>query len=397
MVRVLCLMLVCMVKRSGVVCGGLLCIFRCAVWVSGIVMCVSSSLRIKEFNMATFDIQALADATAFDNKGDKVGSVEDIYVNDVTGQPDFVSVNIGLFGLDTALVPLRGHGFDGEDVELAFDKDLIADAPVSDEDGRLTEREREELYRYYGLESVEDRVTYVFDAEQPAEVDTDVTAREGFRDREGVEVVPVGVDTVDGTDRVVLDAPELLGEVGSVEREDDGVVAPASLGNFGGSEKDVDGKEVIVNDPQGGLIMPSYASDGNTGASRGEVRDELVLSEEQLRVEKERVESGEARIQKVVVTEMKTIEVPVTREEVRVVREPIAEEDRVKYEGASLGDQEASIVLHEERVVVSKVTVPVERVSLRTEIVEGTQVVEESVARERLEGVDGSGVEGFEG
>ena len=347
--------------------------------------------------MATFDIQALADATAFDNKGDKVGSVEDIYVNDVTGQPDFVSVNVGLFGLDTALVPLRGHGFDGEDVELAFDKDLIADAPVSDEDGRLTEREREELYRYYGLESVEDRVTYVFDAEQPAEVDTGVTAREGFRDREGVEVVPVGEDAVDGTDRVALDAPELLGEVGSAERENGEVVVPASLGNFEGSEEDVVGKEVIVNDPQGGLIMPSYVSNGNAGASRGEVRDELVLSEEQLRVEKERVESGEARIQKVVVTEMKTIEVPVTREELRVVREPIAEEDRVKYEGMSLGDQEASIVLHEERVVVSKVTVPVERVSLRTEIVEGTEVVEESVARERLEGVDGSGVEGFEG
>ena len=335
--------------------------------------------------MSTFYIQSLAEATAYDVQGEKVGKIEDIYVNDATGQPDFVSVSTGVFGLGEALVPLRGHTFDGEDVTLAFEKGRIQDAPVTDKNGHLTERERDELYRHYGLESAEDTVTYVFDAEQPAEVDTDVTAREGFRDREGVEVVPVGVDTVDGTDRVALDAPELLGEVGSVEREDDGVMAPASLGNFGGSEKDVDGKEVIVNDPQGGLIMPSYASDGNTGASRGEVRDELVLSEEQLRVEKERVESGEARIQKVVVTEMKTIEVPVTREEVRVVREPIAEEDRVKYEGASLGDQEASIVLHEERVVVSKVTVPVERVSLRTELVEDTKVVEESVARERLE------------
>ena len=329
--------------------------------------------------MSTFYIQSLAEATAYDTQEEKVGKIEDIYVNDATGQPDFVSVSTGVFGLGEALVPLRGHTFDGEDVTLAFEKDRIQDAPVTDKDGHLTERERDELYRYYGLESAEDTVTYVFDAEQPTEVDTDVT------DREGVEVVPVGEDTVEGTDHVALDTPELLGEVGSVEKENDEVVVPASLGNFGGSEKDGDGKEAIGNDPQGGLITSPFASESNTGASRGEVRDELVLSEEQLRVEKERVESGEARIQKVVVTEMKTVEVPVTREELRVVREPISEEDRVKYESVSLGDQEASIVLHEERVVVSKVTVPVERVSLRTELVEDTKVVEESVARERLE------------
>lgn len=336
--------------------------------------------------MSSFYIQSLAEATAYDVRGDKVGKIEDIYVNDATGQPDFVSVNTGVLGLSKDLVPLRGHTFDGEDVTLAFEKDRIQDAPVTDRDGHLTERERDELYRYYGLESAEDTVTYVFDTEQPVEVDADTSVREG------VEVVPVDKDTDDEVDRVALDAPELLGEVGSVEREDDEVVVPASLGNFGATKEPAGekaGDEVIVNDPQGGLIMPSYASDANAGVSRGETRDELVLSEEQLRVEKERVESGEARIQKVVVTEMKTIEVPVTREELRVVREPISEEDRVKYEGVSLGDQEASIVLHEERVVVSKVTVPVERVSLRTELVEDTKVVEESVARERLETSDG--------
>ena len=312
--------------------------------------------------MSSFYIQSLAEATAYDVRGEKVGKIEDIYVNDATGQPDFVSVNTGVLGLSKDLVPLRGHTFDGEDVTLAFEKDRIQDAPVTDRDGHLTERERDELYRYYGLESAEDTVTYVFDTEQPVEVDADTSVRDG------VEVVPVDKDTDDEVDRVALDAPELLGEVGSVERENDEVVVPASLGNFGGSEKDVDGDEVIVNDPQGGLIASSYTSGADAGVSRGESRDELVLSEEQLRVEKERVESGEARIQKVVVTEMKTIEVPVTREELRVVREPISEEDRVKYEGVSLGDQEASIVLHEERVVVSKVTVPVERVSLRTEL-----------------------------
>lgn len=335
--------------------------------------------------MANFRIEDLAQATAFDNQGKKVGDVKDVYINDITGQPDFVSVTSGIFSGST-LVPLRGHSFDGEDVTLAFDKDRIQDDPVTDDDGYLTEHDRETLYRHYGLESAVDHVTYDFgNVAEEAPIETQVTDV-----CEGVEVVPVGEGSGSEADRLAVDAPELLGEVGSVEEEDDEVVAPASLGDFDGKgssvgEKDVNGREVIVNDPKGGLIMSSYASDVDAGVSRGEVRDELVLSEEQLRVEKERVEAGEARIQKYVVTEMQTIEVPVTREEVRIVREPITEEDRVKYEGASLGDQETSVVLHEERVVVSKVTVPVERVSLRTETVEETKVVEETVARERLE------------
>ena len=54
-------------------------------------------------------IEDLANATAFDVDGDKVGGVQDVYVNDTSGQPDFVSVNHGLFGAGTSIVPLRGH------------------------------------------------------------------------------------------------------------------------------------------------------------------------------------------------------------------------------------------------------------------------------------------------
>lgn len=316
--------------------------------------------------MANFRIEDLAQATAFDNQGHKVGDVKDVYINDITGQPDFVSVTSGIFSGST-LVPLRGHSFDGEDVTLAFDKDRIQDAPVTDEDGHLTEHDRESLYRHYGLESAVDQVTYDFgNVAEEAPVETQVSDA-----RDAVEVPTVTVD-------------------------DENIVGTVT-------ESSIDSNVNVTDSPQVGFVPAAYGSVESEPA-RGEVRDELVLSEEQLRVEKERVEAGEARIQKYVVTEMQTIEVPVTREEVRIVREPIAEEDRVKYEGASLGDQEASVVLHEERVVVSKVTVPVERVSLRTETVEETKVVEETVARERLEtegpvtgGVEAGQVRGDEG
>ena len=70
--------------------------------------------------MADFNrIEDLANATAFDVDGDKVGGVKDVYVNDTTGQPDFVSVNHGLFGGGDGGGDGGGFfdgGFDGFDI-----------------------------------------------------------------------------------------------------------------------------------------------------------------------------------------------------------------------------------------------------------------------------------------
>lgn len=110
--------------------------------------------------------------------------------------------------------------------------------------------------------------------------------------------------------------------------------------------------------------------------------DYLTRSEEQLHVGTEKVETGRARLRKVVVTENQTVTVPVTREEVRVVREPIADGDTVD---ATIGEAAADVVLTEERVVVSKETVPVEKVRLGTETVTEQQEVTEAVRKEQIE------------
>ena len=74
--------------------------------------------------------------------------------------------------------------------------------------------------------------------------------------------------------------------------------------------------------------------------------------------------------------------VPVTREEVRVVREPIDAGDSVD---ATIGEAAADVVLTEERVVVSKETVPVEKVRLGTETVTEQQEVTEAVRKEQID------------
>ncbi|MGO2574084.1 MAG: PRC-barrel domain-containing protein, partial [Corynebacterium casei] len=55
------------------------------------------------------NVQDLLSATAYDNNGDKLGDVNEVFVDDDSGQPTFVDVNHGLFGMGNSLVPLRGH------------------------------------------------------------------------------------------------------------------------------------------------------------------------------------------------------------------------------------------------------------------------------------------------
>ena len=107
-------------------------------------------------------------------------------------------------------------------------------------------------------------------------------------------------------------------------------------------------------------------------------------------MEKDRVESGQVRLRKYVVNETETVEVPVEREEVRVVREPITDADRANFDG-KIGEQEASVTLHEERVNVNKESVPVEKVSLEKDTVQDTERVSEELRKERF---DTDGVEG---
>ena len=271
-------------------------------------------------------IEDLANATAFDVDGDKVGGVQDVYVNDTSGQPDFVSVNHGLFGAGTSIVPLRGHTLRDGELHLAFPKDRINDAPDLDENGHLTTEDQDAFYRHYGLTETKDVTTY----------DTGRHAA--------------------------------AGAAGA------GAAGAAGAGAAAGERRDV--KDVETDAAAAGAA----ATD----------KDAIIRSEEQLNVEKDRVESGQVRLRKYVVNETETVEVPVEREEVRVVREPITDADRANFDG-KIGEQEASVTLHEERVNVNKESVPVEKVSLEKDTVQDTERVSEELRKGRF---DTDGVEG---
>jgi stress response protein YsnF len=117
----------------------------------------------------------------------------------------------------------------------------------------------------------------------------------------------------------------------------------------------------------------------------------MTRSEERMRVGTERVAATRARLVKYVVTENVTITVPIRREEIRVEEVPLDAVDAVDdaeflvpADTTAATGLPSEIILHTERPVVTVEVVPVERVRLRTEVVQGTETVTEQVQREQI-------------
>lgn len=110
----------------------------------------------------------------------------------------------------------------------------------------------------------------------------------------------------------------------------------------------------------------------------------LTRYEEQLRVGKEQVETGRVRLRKHVVTEEVTMRVPVSHEEVHIEREAVTTGTAVQGEH-EFADESAEVTLHAERPVVSKETVPVERVKLSKETLTEEQPVQGTVRKEIID------------
>jgi len=138
-----------------------------------------------------------------------------------------------------------------------------------------------------------------------------------------------------------------------------------------------------------GQGAPSPARQG--GASGSDTSgpntdDAMTRSEEELRVGKSAHERGRARLRKYIVTEEVQTTVPVQREEVRVEREPITDENvEQALDGPELSEEEHEVVLHEEQPVVEKRVVPKERVALRKDTVTDEREVSEQVRKEQIE------------
>ncbi|MDQ4091760.1 MAG: PRC and DUF2382 domain-containing protein [Actinomycetota bacterium] len=102
--------------------------------------------------MTMTDLSGWRGHDVVDPSGDKIGEIEDIYLDEQTDQPEWLAVRTGLFGRRVSFVPLAEAQPSGDYVAVPYTKDQVKDAPHADPDeGLLSEREEARLYEYYGL------------------------------------------------------------------------------------------------------------------------------------------------------------------------------------------------------------------------------------------------------
>ncbi len=95
--------------------------------------------------------------TMYDRDGDKIGLIEEIYLDQETGAAGWALVNTGLIGRKSTFVPIA-HAAPSEDgVRVPFEKSHVEDAPGIDFDGELSQEAESELYSHYGMDYGESR------------------------------------------------------------------------------------------------------------------------------------------------------------------------------------------------------------------------------------------------
>ena len=96
------------------------------------------------------------DYTVYDRDGDKIGKVDDLFV-DETDREEYIGVSMGLFGLSgTTLIPMEMVRVNDQDraIEVSDSKEHVKDAPTYSDDDDVTGEFEDRIRSHFGLESV---------------------------------------------------------------------------------------------------------------------------------------------------------------------------------------------------------------------------------------------------
>src|SRR5215216_6424801 len=242
-------------------------------------------------------------ATMVDADGDKIGTIDAIYVDDQTGEPEWALVNTGLFGTKSSFVPLAQAASSGDQVQVPYDKQLVKDAPRVDTDQHLSEAEEQELWRHYGLD-----------------YDSGYTSDTADRDRDGVyddvQDSAVGRDTSGPTTDDAMTRSEEELRVGTQTRER----GRARLRKYLVTEHQqltvpVQREEVRVEREP---ITDANLDAATRGPDLSEEEHEVSLREEQVVVDKRAVPKERVRLDTDTVTEERQVNEDIRKEQIEV-------------------------------------------------------------------------------
>ncbi|HEX2073067.1 MAG TPA: DUF2382 domain-containing protein [Geodermatophilus sp.] len=317
------------------------------------------------------EVSAAIGSTAHGSDGDKIGTVEHFFVDDRTGAPTWVAVSTGLFGVRHSIVPATEATFDDGLLRLPVTREAVRTAPHLTGD-HLGPEDEGLLRRHYGL-------------------DTPATGTPTWIST-GTGLTPPGAGPEDDVPAAAGGAPTTAGTT-----PDPAATAPFPGATYPPPPPAAARPAAPPADAPSTAAPPSagVAPDAAGPVAAPGADGAMTRSEEQLRVSTEEVAATRVRLVKYVVTEEVQVTVPIRREEIRIEEVPLDAPDPGVGEslvpaGAGAADGRGSsglpdeIVLHAERPVVGVEVVPVERVRLRTEVVQGQEQVHDRVQREQI-------------
>ena len=220
-----------------------------------------------------------------DREGEKVGRLEEIYLDQQSGRPEWMLIHTGLFGTKSTFAPLAGARVAGEDVRIGYSKQEVKDAPSVEADGELSQLEESRLYAHYGLDYSES----------------------------GSEV-PVGRDAGGpSTDDAMTRSEEEL-RVGTAKRER----GRARLKKYVVTEEatrtvPVQREELRVEREP---ITDANRDRATAGPDLSEEEHEVVLHEEEVVTEKRAVPKERVRLDKQTVTDEQTVSEQLRKEQI---------------------------------------------------------------------------------
>ena len=234
-------------------------------------------------------------SSAVDGDGDRIGKIEEIYMDAETGKPEWLAVTTGLFGSKVSFVPIAEASEAGGEVRVPYDKQQVKDAPTAEADGELSQEEEAALYRHYGLDYSE------------ARSDTGLPQGQGERNA-------VGRDTSGPTTDDAMTRSEEELRVGKASRER----GRARLRKYVVTEQvqqtvPVQREEVRVEREP---ITDANVDAATSGPDISDEEHEVVLHEEEVVTEKRAVPKERVRMDKQTVTDEQTVSEQVRKEQI---------------------------------------------------------------------------------
>jgi sporulation protein YlmC with PRC-barrel domain len=211
-----------------------------------------------------------------DQDGDKVGKLDEIYIDRETGRPEWAIVNTGFFGRKSSFVPLKDALRDGDMIRVPYQAEQIKDAPSVEPDGEISREEEQQVYSHYGLDYSQAQSG----SGLPEGTSTAAAAGNGSAD------AGPGEPNAAGTADAGPGEPNAAGTAGTTEADGD---ATADTGRAGGGDPSAGTGEASDRaDTTAGERSPSlrlqrmFREDVRIAGDSGEVVERRTVEEERL-------------------------------------------------------------------------------------------------------------------